>query len=82
MAKNPDVLKILKEVVFETFGDYLILRDSNTATFEFEDIDTLKQFIDVLDMVYSDYYIKIVQTSEHPNIQIQMRLEERIWKPK
>ena len=80
---------MLKETFIEQFEEYLVQLDDNSAVFGFESGDNplilnkpLKDFLDVLDMVFSDYQITIARTSEHVTVQVLMRLEEGLWKPK
>lgn len=82
MDRDTEVDRILRETIFKVFSDFLTQRDYNSATFEFDDIWMSQQFINVLDMIYSDYQIKIARSTGHPTIQVSMRLEEGLWKPK
>ena len=79
---DKEVIRILKETIFVSFADYLTQRDDKSAVFEFEDSWITQQFLMVLDMIYSDYSVKIARSSGHPTIQVFMRLEEGLWKPK
>ncbi len=79
----------LKVNFIEQFEDQLIQLDENAATFEFEYDGnpyilhkSLKDFLDVLDMVFSDFQVRIAKTSGHPALQVFMKLEEGLWKPK
>ena len=80
----------LKETFLEQFDENLTQKDNNSAVFEFENDPTnkwihnkpLKDFLDVLDMVFSDYSIRISRTSGHSKLQVFMRLEEGLWKVK
>ena len=80
---------MLKETFIEQFEDYLIQLDENSAIFEFEYDGNpyilnkpLKDFLDVLDTVFSDYQVRIARTSGHPKLQVFMTLEAGLWKPK
>lgn len=85
---DKQVESIIKENFFNSFEEYLTQRDENSAAFEFPTVKknpwilnaVLKEFLDVLDMFYSDYSIRICRTSGHPTIQVFMRLEEGLWK--
>ena len=79
---DKEVIRILKETIFVSFADYLTQKDDKSAVFEFEDSWITQQFLMVLDMIYSDYSVKIARSSGHPTIQVFMRLEEGLWKPK
>ncbi len=79
----------VKATFIEQFDECLIQMDDNSAIFEFVPIDDflilnrpLKILLDALDILFSDYQIKIVKTSGHPTIQVQLRLEEGLWKSK
>lgn len=82
MGRDPEIDRLMRETIFETFSDCLVHRDFNIVSFEFEDTQILIQFLEVCDILYSDYSIKIAKTSGHPTIQVFMRLEEGIWKTK
>ena len=79
---DKEIVRIYKETIFVTFADYLTQRDDKAAVFEFEDSWITQQFLMVLDMIYSDYSVKIARSSGHPTIQVFMRLEEGLWKPR
>ena len=79
---DKDLEKRMKENFFSLFGEHLIQQDENSATFEFKGVRLLKDFLDVLAIFYSDYQIKICKTSEHSTVQVFMRLEEELWKPR
>lgn len=82
MDRNPEIERIHKEAIFSVFGDYLTQKDDNSAAFEFEDSWMTQQFLMVMDMMYSDYSIRVCRTSGHPTIQVFIRLEEGLWKPR
>ncbi len=67
---------------FEIFENWLTQRDDNSAAFEFDSIDEVMNFLDMLNCDYSDYSIRVCRTSGHPTVQVFMRLEEGLWKAK
>ena len=78
-----------KEAFIEQWEDYLVQMDENSAAFEFETDGNpyilnkpLKDFLDVLDIFWSDYQVRIARSSGHPTLQVFMRLEAGLWKPK
>ena len=80
MASNPEIERIHRETIFVTFADYLTQKDDKSAVFEFDDNWIVQQFLMVLDMIFSDYDIRICRTAGHPRIQVFMKLEEGLWK--
>lgn len=61
---------------------YLIRLDESSAIFEFEVSDLLLKLLTELELLFSDYQITLVRMSGHPKLQIKLRLEEGLWKPK
>lgn len=66
----------------EQHEDDLTRLDENSAIFETKDLFTLVDFIDDLDTGFSDYHVVIDKRTGHPTIQVQLRLEAGLWKPK
>jgi hypothetical protein len=89
MERNKILDDMDRSSFIETFKDKLIRKDNKTAAFEFEhDGNTLilnkplKDFLDMLDIFYSDYSVQISRTCGHPTLQVFLRLEEGLWRPK
>jgi len=82
--------KKVKDGFFEDWKDFIILKDDNSCSLEFECIHNevtlnkdFKWFLDYLEIFFSDYDFRVAKSSGHPNkLQVVLRLEDRLWKPK
>ena len=80
----------VKDGFFEDWKDFIILRDANSCSLEFECIHNklvlnkkFKDFLDYLEIFFKDYQIRVTKSSGHEGrLQVWLRLETALWKPK
>ena len=79
----------LKAAFIKKWERYLTMMDETSASFSFSgslDKHMLHQGLESmllqLESLFSDYQIRIIRSSGHPTMQVQLRLEEGLWKPK
>ena len=80
----------VKDGFFEDWKDFIILRDDNSCSLEFECIHNnlvlnknFKDFLDYLEIFFKDYQIRVAKSDGHKDkLQVLLRLEDALWKPR
>jgi hypothetical protein len=80
----------MKEGFFEDFGEFVIQKDDKQCALEFDCIHNelilnkkFKDFLDYLEVFFTDYQIRVAKSSGHPDkLQVLLRLEDKLWIPK
>ena len=72
----------IKTSFIEKFEDFLVRLDENSAIFEFESYMELQKLLTHLELVFTDWQVVIVRRTGESVLQVQLRLEEGLWKPK
>ena len=79
----------VKEGFFKDWKDFIILKDDNSCSLEFECGHSkltlnkdFKEFLDYLEIFFKDYQIRVSKASGHKDkLQVWLRLEDELWKP-
>lgn len=79
-----------KATFIEKFEKFLVRLDENSAIFEFESYAPLpymlnrelQSLLTQLELAFTDWQVVIVRRTGHSVLQVQLRLEAGLWKPR